>query len=575
MKAFGLVFVLLVAKLLSAFGRDLPFSVWLPPALLWQDIVVGLTFAAVVRYIGWRPTVRVAFWVLVVWAAINVPVARTVSSPLTVPMLRAAGGPLRDSIVLYATPPHLALASIVVAAATLLPRVSMRPRSEAAVLATLLTIAAPGPFVDDASDLRGAGRNAVTALLATALPRVSADSTGDAGRSAGWRTSPFGSKPATEHASLEGRARGRNVVMIVLESTGAQYLRTYGAADDPMPTLTALAQDAVQFDAAYAVYPESIKGLFTVLCSRHPAMDVDVYAHGQAPCTSVVRLLREAGYQSALLHSGRFDYLGMREVLRGHPFDRLEDAGVIGGELESSFGVDEPSTVARALSWIDRRDRSRPFFLAYLPIAGHHPYATPAPGPFTGERQLSAYKNALLYGDASMALLLDGLRTRGLFDQTLFVVFGDHGEAFGQHPRNFGHTFFAFDENVRVPLLLSIPGVTMAPLRSTRVASVVDIGPTILSLLGLRVPPEFEGLSLLRGPDRMAFFFTDYALGWVGLRDGCWKYLLEVEAGRSRLFDVCVDPRETNDLSRHVRGRVEAYETHARTWASATRGAYE
>jgi arylsulfatase A-like enzyme len=186
---------------------------------------------------------------------------------------------------------------------------------------------------------------------------------------------------------------------------------------------------------------------------------------------------------------------------------------------------------------------------------------------------LGDYKNALGYADAALAALLDGLRSRGLEEKTLTVVFGDHGEAFGQHDGNFGHTLFAWDENVRVPLVVSLPGV-IPPARARQVASVVDVAPTILDLLGEPAPAGYDGSSLLAGPARMAFVFTDYALGWAGLRDGCWKYLLEIEADRSRVFDVCRDPDETRDLSARHPARVEAYRGRTLDWLSATRRAY-
>jgi arylsulfatase A-like enzyme len=264
----------------------------------------------------------------------------------------------------------------------------------------------------------------------------------------------------------------------------------------------------------------------------------------------------------------------MEAVLSAQAFETLEDAGAIGGRVESSFGVDEPSVVARVLSWIDARDRTRPFFAAYLPVAGHHPYATPDPGPFAGDGPLSDYKNALRYADASVATLLDGLRSRGLDHETVVVIFGDHGQAFGQHDGNVGHTFFAFDENIRIPLLISIPGVTRDALRSRRVASVVDIAPTILDLLGVPLPDGYEGSSLLHGNEQLAYFFTDYALGWAGLRDRCWKYLLEVEARRSSLFDVCRDPDETRDRAAGHEARVDAYRGRTMNWLRETRRSY-
>jgi arylsulfatase A-like enzyme len=106
-----------------------------------------------------------------------------------------------------------------------------------------------------------------------------------------------------------------------------------------------------------------------------------------------------------------------------------------------------------------------------------------------------------------------------------------------------------------------------------QVASVIDIGPTIVDLLGLGGEPSQHGSSLLRSEERMALFHADYASGWLGLRDRCWKSLYEIEAKRGQLYDVCVDPDETQDLASTHRARVETYRDHLLAWSAARRGA--
>ena len=154
---------------------------------------------------------------------------------------------------------------------------------------------------------------------------------------------------------------------------------------------------------------------------------------------------------------------------------------------------------------------------------------------------------------------LEGLRSRKLDEQTVFVIFGDHGEAFGQHEGNYGHSFFIYDENVRVPYIIAAPGLIQNQERVRTGASLIDTAPTILDLLGLPVPQRFQGISLLDESPRMALFFTDYSLGFLGLYDSCWKMIFETDSRRSRLYDVCADPQETQDLSAEKRssgGRV-------------------
>jgi len=357
----------------------------------------------------------------------------------------------------------------------------------------------------------------------------------------------------------------------VLESTAAQYLRPYGAAEDPMPNLTRLASQAVLFENAYAVYPESIKGLFSVLCSRYPAFDTEPELCARVGTPAVAERLAAAGYRTALFHSGRFLYLGMDEVVQRRGFQTLADAGDIGGNHESSFGVDDGATAQRMLNWIDSIRRGENFFITYLPVAGHHPYDTPTPGPFPGHDEIGRYRNALHYSDAVLDRFLSGLKERGLFDKMLFLIFGDHGEAFGQHEGNFGHTLSIYDENIHVPYFIVAPGLIGNQIRVKRAASLVDTAPTILDLLGLPVPQEYQGSSLLDSASKMALFYTDYSLGLLGLRDRRWKFVYELESGSAKLFDLAIDPEEKKNLASQEPERVQAYRGHLKSWVAAQR----
>jgi hypothetical protein len=71
----------------------------------------------------------------------------------------------------------------------------------------------------------------------------------------------------------------------------------------------------------------------------------------------------------------------------------------------------------------------------------------------------------------------------------------------------------------------------------------------------------------------MALFHADYDRAWLGLRDGCWKFLLEVDADRARLFDVCADPGETRDRSAQEPARFDAYRARVTAWAASNRAA--
>jgi arylsulfatase A-like enzyme len=616
--ALSLLGVFLLAKGLVLAGRGVPLSLWALPAYLWQDLLVVLAFALVERFARRRWVLWIPYGALVAYVALNVPMTRVLSSPLTWPMARAARGALADSITHYLTAENVALIGLVLATGALAPlllaragraraRVRRTPTGEATSGAqpsrhdSLREATAPDAFIGERLgtircqvgltclgltavvalcglgriaearvETAGLHRNPLLALVTSAVPRVVGESA-----DLDWRTSPVGdaspSPAAGDLANLRAAAGGRNVVLIALESTGARYLRPYGAEVDPTPNLTALAQQAILFQNLYAVYPESIKGLFSVLCSRYPAMDTTPELHAVVATPSIAHVLKHAGYRTALFHSGRFAYLGMEEMVQHRGFETLADAGAISGNSYSSFGVDEPATVKHLLGWLDSLPRGEKFFLTYLPIAGHHPYDTPKPGPFPGSDDRSAYFNALHYGDAALGEFLDGLKVRGLFENTLFVIYGDHGEAFGQHEGNYGHTLFIWEENIRVPLLVVAPGLIREPTRVEQVVSLIDIAPTILDLLGLPGPADYQGSSLLEARRRLALFFTDYSLGWLGLRDGPWKFIFEIESGRMKLFDLGTDPAERTDLSDVQQARAAAYREHVKAWCATQR----
>src|SRR5688572_23519791 len=140
MKALALFGTLVIAKLLSVAGRELPTSAWTPLALFWQDALVALLFAAVDFALRKKPMVTWSFfWLIAGYTAANVVLTRVLSSPLTWQMSRAMGGALADSIRHYLTLGHLALLAVVMLSAGIFAAIAgwkSRPRGSAAEAST-------------------------------------------------------------------------------------------------------------------------------------------------------------------------------------------------------------------------------------------------------------------------------------------------------------------------------------------------------------------------------------------------------------------------------------------------------
>jgi len=541
-------------------------------ALTWQDVLVAGIFALVITIVRRAWVKWLLFGVAVTYTALNLAVIRVLSSPLTLQMLKAARGALSDSIVHYLRFDVLAPVIGLVAGAALLAfalrNVTLTRRACVGLSCAGLAWVIAGPYATSKVDIRGMERNSIMALVSSTLPRIRAAESTDQGRN--WRQSPTGLERDVEDLSwLRGIARNRNIILVMLESAGAEYLHSYGSQKNPMPFLDGLSKNAVVFENAYAVYPESIKTLYSVLASQYPALDVspDVLARSQRRDSWLAYGLKQAGYTSGLFHSGRFMYLGMDSIVSHSGFDVIEDAGAIGGNRESSFGVEESATINRMLGWVESLTPGQRFFLTYLPIAGHHPYDTPQSGPFPETEERDRYLNALFYADSSLKALIQGLESRGRLKDSVLIIAGDHGEAFGKHEGNFGHSLFINDENVRVPLMIVAPGKIEKEVRVNRPVSLIDIAPTILELEGTELPETCQGVSMLAGREQMVLFYTDYSLTWLGLRDGCLKYVHEVGSGRDRLYDLCEDPDEQQDISSHLPGRLRSYRDHVMSWS--------
>src|SRR5207245_2403437 len=150
---------------------------------------------------------------------------------LTPSLIRAARGPLADSIAQYVTLGNLASIVVVLLVGVVVPialnRARVRPHALAVLLAALFS--ALGPLAASRVDTNGLNRNALTSLLPVSLPAVAAP-----GAAVDWRQSPFNIGASGDHTRLRGAAKGMNVLVVVLESTAAQYLRPYDAVDDPM-----------------------------------------------------------------------------------------------------------------------------------------------------------------------------------------------------------------------------------------------------------------------------------------------------------------------------------------------------
>jgi len=372
-------------------------------------------------------------------------------------------------------------------------------------------------------------------------------------------------------SAVAGTAGPANVVLITLDTVRADRMGFLGSQRGLTPNLDTLAHQSVVFTRAYSQVPLTTASHATILTGTYPQFhqvnDFGVPLANDLPYAPDI--LRARGYHTAAFIGSAV----LEPRARSAPgFDRGFDT------YDGSFHRRRPGenryqaierrggeVVAHALAWLNLHPHG-PFFLWVHLYDAHDPYDPPE--PYKSRYASAPYDGEIAYADSAVGKLLSQLRARGLYDGALIAVMADHGEALGDHGED-THGIFLYDETIHVPLLFKLPGGRSAGKRIESRVGLVDVLPTILQGVGVPVPEEVQGQSLLamlkplagkagtsqdpgRPPDRPAYAESDYphrTFGWStlrGLRTG--KYLF-VDAPHQELYDQSADPKAEHNLS--------------------------
>jgi lipoteichoic acid synthase len=318
--------------------------------------------------------------------------------------------------------------------------------------------------------------------------------------------------------------------------------------------LRELAEQSVVFEHAYVVTPHSSKALVGINCgiAPFPLIQVRESLPGGVPVKCLAALLREQGFQTLYFGSHVADFENWIPLMRNLGFgvsltaDRLELSGF---ERVNYFAWEDDALLAPTREWL-RRARGRRLFAFYLTSTAHHDYRVPSHvslQPFAADEKHNRYLNAVAYQDAFLGRLLEVYREEGMAERTLFVVLGDHGEAFGEHGLTL-HDHVIYDEVIRIPLLLH--GAGLAPERREAVVSQLDVLPTVVDLLGFRIRGgSYEGENLFaRGPEAVAYISCFYSERCLARVDRRRKLISHFDHGAPEAYAIAEDPRETRDV---------------------------
>jgi choline-sulfatase len=383
-----------------------------------------------------------------------------------------------------------------------------------------------------------------------------------------------------------------DIFLITIDTLRADHVGCYGYKQVETPALDGIAADGVRFTQAFTHSPITNTSHITILTgllpSVHGVTDFGVPLSPQH--VTAAELLKKAGYKTAafigavILDSNTlapgldrgFDFYD------NFPKDDSKDAD---GKTKPRWDRIERrgmEVVKHAESWMDA-NRKGPHFVWVHLYDPHDPYEPPP--PFAEKYKDHLYDGEIAYADSALAHWVAFLKKSGLYDSSIVIVTGDHGEGLGEHGED-THGLFLYDSTLHIPLIVKLPGKGSTDISRGQVVEsevrTTDILPTILEAAKVAAPEELNGKSLLslmedtkkdknnneNKDDRILFGETDYPLrwGWAPLRALRTPTAKLIEAPRPELYDLQADPGEVKNIYAIDSSRAQSMQSAMAEW---------
>lgn len=370
----------------------------------------------------------------------------------------------------------------------------------------------------------------------------------------------------------------KNVIFIVLDAARQEDFGVYGSDLDATPNIDELAKESLVFNNAVVTAPytiTSIASLFTgLLPEAHGVRKINQSLPDEFE--TMAKAFERSGYYTVALSGTQF-------LMPKHGLtDEFDQVVALRNDnfKEANVTTMDPAKIAEGVK--AAADSGKPVFMYAHFLPPHWPYRPPAPFDsfYTTGKKVTMrrawmiktvlelgiidpdhsdiltyerrYYNNLRYGDFVVKQLLDELKANGLYEDSLIIVTADHGEALGEH-REFGHNTSVYEEMIRVPLIMRMPGVEQKNVERT--VGLIDMFPTFIDMFGLQNEPvAFQGRSLAPLFSGGSIAEKDYYYArtfhatklYFMMRGERFKYISEDY--RDKLIDLANDQEEINDV---------------------------
>lgn len=356
----------------------------------------------------------------------------------------------------------------------------------------------------------------------------------------------------------KGSFADMNLLLITLDTTRADGMGLYNNKNHITPNIDRLGPNSVIFENCYANVPLTLPAHCSIFTGRYPHVH-QVRNNGTYKLnpseTTLAEIYSSHGFQTSAIIAS-FTVSSKFGLDQG--FDNYdENFGSTEVLLNLKTEIPADQVYEKFLHWADDYDGQKfflwvHFFDPHFPYI-HHENISGGQTPTLWE----SYESEIRYVDTYVGKIMETLAAKGLMDNTIIVIAGDHGEAFGEHGE-YGHGIFCYEESLKVPLIIHNPQYIQEKTIITENISLVDILPSLLELNNYAIPKNISGQSfvnLIQGKKekkkRTIYFesvFGHEENNWappIGIVDNNFKYISLPE---QELYDLKNDANETNNL---------------------------
>lgn len=377
----------------------------------------------------------------------------------------------------------------------------------------------------------------------------------------------------------------KNLVLILLESTANWATSITGGRYETTPFLKELGSKSVVFTRMHAVEPHTSKALSTTICGiePRPGFGITESLPGGMLGKCLPTLLNEQGYRTAYFQAATQRFESRSQLVTNAGFeeftsgDKLKHEGL---KKSNYFGYEDRILLPALGSFLESaaQNRDKPFLLAILTNQAHHDYQLVSKQKeiaFDSAKVKNRYLNAVNYDDQMLRDLLAKFDALELTSNTVFMILGDHGEGFGEHGRQ-SHDDTIYEEGMHIPFLIYDPSGSHPPERRESLHNQLDVVPTALELLGMKVTSgSYVGSSVFAdGPEKPRYGACYNENKCLARYEGSLKYIHHFDRRTDELFDLSKDPLERENLLESMADDAERMKADLLDWYRVARAMY-